>query len=234
MSDKQLSECLFPTTASKPVYKMPDYAYVHKELQCSGVTLNLLWPVYYDQCRAAGEINTQQSIQLLRELGGTPAAAVAPASQEATRVRAKAIAHNKRIQEEFQLCYSEEDFLNLRSQIMAEDILNHDKAILLEALNIAARKRLAEVMEKAKAYEESQKSLGSILLGGAFIIGFVCSYLFSVRWPWIVGVVIGGVLGFLGNIMEKNDKGKIKGNEQAVALIAAYNPATVYMSAVTR
>lgn len=67
MSDKQFSECLFPTTASKPVYKMPDYAHVHKELQRSGVTLNLLWPVYYDQCRAAGEINTQQSIQLLRE-----------------------------------------------------------------------------------------------------------------------------------------------------------------------
>ena len=50
MSDKQFSECLFPTTASKPVYKMPDYAYVHKEFQRSGVTLNLLWPVYYDQC----------------------------------------------------------------------------------------------------------------------------------------------------------------------------------------
>ena len=80
MSDKQFSECLFPTTASKPVYKMPGYAYVHKELQRSRVTLNLLWPVYYDQCRAAGEINTQQSIQLLRELGGTPAAAAAPSS----------------------------------------------------------------------------------------------------------------------------------------------------------
>ena len=43
MSDKQLSEHLFPTSPSKPVYKMPDYDYVHKELQRSGVTLNLLW-----------------------------------------------------------------------------------------------------------------------------------------------------------------------------------------------
>ena len=223
MSDKQLSECLFPTTASKPVYKMPDYAYDHKELQRSGVTLNLLWPEYYDQCRAAGEINTQQSIQLLRELGGTPVAAAAPAPQEAPRVRTKAIDPNKRIQEEFQLCCSEEDFLNLRSKILAEDISDHDKASLLEALDIATRKRLAEVMEKANAHEESQKSPGSILLGCVFIIiiGFVCSYLFSVRWPWIVRVVI-GVLGFLGNIMEKNDKGKIKENEQAAALIAAY------------
>ena len=43
MSDKQLSERLFPSSTSKPVYKMPDYASVHKELQRSGVTLNLLW-----------------------------------------------------------------------------------------------------------------------------------------------------------------------------------------------
>ena len=156
-------------------------------------------------------------------MGGTPVAAAAPDPQEAPRVRAKAIDPNKRIKEEFQLCCSEEDFLNLRSKILAEDISDHDKASLLEALDIATRKRLAEVMEKANAHEESQKSPGSILLGCVFIIiiGFVCSYLFSVRWPWIVGVVI-GVLGFLGNIMEKNDKGKIKENEQAAALIAAY------------
>ena len=43
MSDKQLSERLFPSSTAKPVYKMPDYAYVHKELQRSVVTLNLLW-----------------------------------------------------------------------------------------------------------------------------------------------------------------------------------------------
>lgn len=41
LSDKQLSERLFPTSGSKPAYRMPDYAYVHKELQRSGVTLNL-------------------------------------------------------------------------------------------------------------------------------------------------------------------------------------------------
>ena len=58
MSDKQLSERLFPTSPSKPVYKMPDYASVYKELQRSGVTLNLLWLEYCDQCRAAGEKRT--------------------------------------------------------------------------------------------------------------------------------------------------------------------------------
>ena len=61
MSDKQLSERLFPSNASKPVYKMPDYAYVHKELQRSGITLNLLWLEYCDQCRVAGEIPYQST-----------------------------------------------------------------------------------------------------------------------------------------------------------------------------
>ena len=46
MSDKQLAETLYPAAASKPVYKMPDYEYVHKELQKDGVTLNLLWLEY--------------------------------------------------------------------------------------------------------------------------------------------------------------------------------------------
>ena len=58
---KQLSERLFPSSTSKPVYKMPDYASVHKELQRSGVTLNLLWLEYCDQCRAAGEIPYQST-----------------------------------------------------------------------------------------------------------------------------------------------------------------------------
>ena len=61
MSDKQLSERLFPSSTSTPVYKMPDYASVHKELQRSGVTLNLLWLEYCDQCRAVGEIPYQST-----------------------------------------------------------------------------------------------------------------------------------------------------------------------------
>ena len=40
---------------------MPDYASVHKELQRSGVTLNLLWLEYCNQCRAAGEIPYQST-----------------------------------------------------------------------------------------------------------------------------------------------------------------------------
>jgi transposase len=38
---------------------MPDYDYVHKEMQKSGVTLQLLWYEYCDRCRAADEIPYQ-------------------------------------------------------------------------------------------------------------------------------------------------------------------------------
>lgn len=56
MSDKQLAVLLFPSASGKPAYKMPDYDYVYREMQKSGVTLNLLWLEYCDQCKAAGEI----------------------------------------------------------------------------------------------------------------------------------------------------------------------------------
>ena len=61
MSDKQLADLLFPSAPVKPVYKMPDYAYVYKEMQKSGVTLNLLWLEYCDQCKASGEIPYQST-----------------------------------------------------------------------------------------------------------------------------------------------------------------------------
>jgi hypothetical protein len=61
ISDKQLAELLFPTTVGKPVFKMPDYEYVHRELQKNGVTLNLLWLEYCDACRTAGETPYQST-----------------------------------------------------------------------------------------------------------------------------------------------------------------------------
>lgn len=55
MSDKQLAEILFPASKAKPEYKMPDYEYVAHEMQKSGVTLNLLWLEYCEQCSNNGE-----------------------------------------------------------------------------------------------------------------------------------------------------------------------------------
>jgi len=55
LSDRKLSELLIPSERANPEYKMPDYDYVHKELQKSGVTLNLLWLEYCEKCREEGE-----------------------------------------------------------------------------------------------------------------------------------------------------------------------------------
>ena len=52
MSDRQLAERRFPSAPGKPAYKMPDYTYVYKEMQKSGVTLNLRWLEYCGQCKA--------------------------------------------------------------------------------------------------------------------------------------------------------------------------------------
>lgn len=59
ISDKELSDLLFPQPSSKPEYKMPDYEYVHREMQKSGVTLNLLWLEYCEACRTADELPYQ-------------------------------------------------------------------------------------------------------------------------------------------------------------------------------
>ena len=61
MSDKELTEKLYPSSSEKPFFKMPDYKYVHKELQKSGVTLKLLWLEYCEQCRNTGELAYEYS-----------------------------------------------------------------------------------------------------------------------------------------------------------------------------
>ena len=55
-SNEELSERLFPTNLNKPIYHMPDYEHVYHEMQRNGVTLNLLWLEYCDQCRGSGEL----------------------------------------------------------------------------------------------------------------------------------------------------------------------------------
>jgi transposase len=61
MSDKELYEMLFPNASGKIKYKMPDYEHVYKELQRDGVTLDLLWREYVDECRLAGELPYQST-----------------------------------------------------------------------------------------------------------------------------------------------------------------------------
>jgi len=59
LSDKELSLKLFPQGDGKPMYKMPDYNYIHKEMSKPGVTQQLLWYEHCDKCRAAEEVPYQ-------------------------------------------------------------------------------------------------------------------------------------------------------------------------------
>jgi len=55
-NNNELAERLFHSDQKKPVYKVPDWEYVHREMAKSGVTLSLLWAEYCEQCRESGEI----------------------------------------------------------------------------------------------------------------------------------------------------------------------------------
>ena len=59
MSNKDISNILFPNESGKPVFKMPDYDYIHREMAKSGMTLQLLWFEYCDACTESGEIPYQ-------------------------------------------------------------------------------------------------------------------------------------------------------------------------------
>jgi transposase len=59
LSDRELVARLFPQGDGKPCCKMPDYDWVHREMAKPGMTQQLLWFEYCDQCRAAGEIPYQ-------------------------------------------------------------------------------------------------------------------------------------------------------------------------------
>lgn len=61
LAPNEIQKQMFPSDAVKPTYKMPDYEWVHREMQKSGVTLSLLWVEYCEQCRAAGELPYQST-----------------------------------------------------------------------------------------------------------------------------------------------------------------------------
>ena len=61
LSNNELVERLFPVVKKRPVYKIPDWNYIHREMAKSGVTLSLLWAEYSEQCRQSGEIAYKKS-----------------------------------------------------------------------------------------------------------------------------------------------------------------------------
>jgi transposase len=61
LSNKELAERLFPGVQAKPVYTIPDWNCVHREMAKSGVTLSLLWEEYCEQCWQSKEIPYKKS-----------------------------------------------------------------------------------------------------------------------------------------------------------------------------
>ena len=55
MTDDALENILFPKEKSATNKRMPDYAYIRKELLRNGVSKKLLWSEYCEDCRMAGE-----------------------------------------------------------------------------------------------------------------------------------------------------------------------------------
>ncbi|MFD0717710.1 IS21 family transposase [Paenibacillus sp. GCM10027626] len=56
LTDGELRQRLFATSAQVSRRKQPDYEYIHKEMAKSGVTLSLLWNEYCEQCRLSQEV----------------------------------------------------------------------------------------------------------------------------------------------------------------------------------
>lgn len=59
LSKRELTSKLFPNGNDTPIYQIPDYAYVHKEMAKPGMTQQLLWMEYCDRCRDSGKIPYQ-------------------------------------------------------------------------------------------------------------------------------------------------------------------------------
>ena len=55
MTDDALENLMFPKDKSATNKRMPDYAYIRKELLRNGVSKKLLWSEYCEDCRMAGE-----------------------------------------------------------------------------------------------------------------------------------------------------------------------------------
>lgn len=56
ITNEELTDLLYPNGSKNSPYKIPDYAYIQQELSKNGVTLNLLWLEYCEQCRLSGDI----------------------------------------------------------------------------------------------------------------------------------------------------------------------------------
>ena len=170
------------------------------------------------------EITIQESIQLYKKHGGDPSAPVPHKQpQQEARPKNRTKSPDIRIDEMFQLCNKEEDFLMLRSNIQNMAIPDHEKSKLLDVLNKKTAIRLQDTLAKAKEYSESQESPASMIIGCTIIaaIGLAINYFFSKTWPGIIMCAL-AVLGVIGNLADRANKTKVAENKRAAELIQAY------------
>jgi transposase len=59
LNDRELKARLFPIGKGNITFRTPDYEYIHRELAKPGMTQQLLWYEYCDQCRASKEVPYQ-------------------------------------------------------------------------------------------------------------------------------------------------------------------------------
>ena len=169
-------------------------------------------------CSKCGQqIDVQQSLSLFAQ-----ARPVRKAPTQSARAAAPLNADAK-IKEMFEFCGSESDFLMLRSKVMEMSVSDTDKAKLLEALDQATKKRLAEAFEKAEKYKSATESPMSTIIGGICLaaIGLAVNYFFHMKWPGIAGVAL-GALGIIGSFMDRFNKKEMQANKAAADLIALY------------
>ena len=170
------------------------------------------------------EITIQESIQLYKKHGGDPSAPVPHKQpQQEARPKNRTKSPDIRIDEMFQLCNKEEDFLMLRSNIQNMAIPDHEKSKLLDVLNKKTAIRLQDTLAKAKEYSESQESPASMIIGCIIIaaIGLAINYFFSKTWPGIIMCAL-AVLCVIGNLADRANKTKVAENKRAAELIQAY------------
>lgn len=178
---------------------------------------------FCSKCRAI--INNLESIQLYKAHGGaTQAPPVYRQPQQTARPKNRSVSPETRVNEMWEFCNSEQDFLMLRSKIQQDmTISDSDKSKMLDILNKKTATRLKETMAKAKDYSESQQSPISTILGCIIIaaIGLAINYFFSKMWPGIIMCAL-AVIAIIGTLADRNNKSKIEEDKRAAELIQAY------------
>ena len=60
-TNQEIGKILYPSELNKSGYKMPDYEYVHKEMAKPGMTIEVQWMLYSEECRQNREIPYQMT-----------------------------------------------------------------------------------------------------------------------------------------------------------------------------